>query len=661
MVWRTTATACCVLAATMLSAQADRNDIPYKGLQTRVIHADVVVAGGGSAGSAAALAAARQGVETVLIHGRPMLGGNAASEDKLNQVGASLDGRRGKRLEVEAREGGIIEEYTLNNCVHNPDRDAVGLDFAIYDMVRHEKTLTLFLNTMLVAAEVDNTTKRITYVVAEDQYAQIRYEVHAKQFIDGTGDGRLGAEAGASFRMGWEGKKMYNESFQFTDEPSTQTQGSSLAFTARKTDSPRKYTPPTWAKKYNESEFVHRYIGALDYGYWWNEIADPYNTIRDNGPIRDELLENVFGIWDYVKNSGHFPDAANWSMDWFEWWPCKREGRRFEGEYVMRQSDVYPEPKLFDDCVSYGGWPFDMHNPKGMNDPAHPPNVAHSLKNIYGTPLRSLMANGDELGNLFFAGRLASFSWVVFGSQRVMKTAAVMGQAAGTAAAYAAKNSMQNNAKELYAPGTSHVWSIQQQLLRDDAYVIGQVNADPRDLAKFHSSSVTASSTYDSTTTADLILTGQTRAVYGSGGAAPGQFVSGTNRWISKSLPASIDVTFEFPVEVAEVQVVFDTGMHRALTLSVHSGFAGMLWGKPQPETVADYTVSAQTGPNTWITIADVKGNYQRRRVHTPTKAVQRVTALRILVTGTNGDDKAIVNEVRVYNTSGLAPFPSKL
>lgn len=43
------------------------------------------------------------------------------------------------------------------------------------------------------------------------------------------------------------------------------------------------------------------------------------------------------------------------------------------------------------------------------------------------------------------SGRLASFSHVVYGSQRVMKSCAVHGQAAGTAAAYAVRNGEWSN------------------------------------------------------------------------------------------------------------------------------------------------------------------------------------------------------------------------
>ena len=46
----------------------------------------------------------------------------------------------------------------------------------------------------------------ITAAVCEDQISQRRYIVKAKAFIDTTGDGRLGAEAGAEWIQGREGK-----------------------------------------------------------------------------------------------------------------------------------------------------------------------------------------------------------------------------------------------------------------------------------------------------------------------------------------------------------------------------------------------------------------------------------------------------------------------
>ncbi|CEM37500.1 unnamed protein product [Vitrella brassicaformis CCMP3155] len=93
--------------------RSTKDDPVGKGLLTRHLEADVVVAGGGSAGTSAALAAARSGAKTVLIQARGVLGGNMSSESKLHPVGADHLGNRGVELETGAREGGIIEEYTL--------------------------------------------------------------------------------------------------------------------------------------------------------------------------------------------------------------------------------------------------------------------------------------------------------------------------------------------------------------------------------------------------------------------------------------------------------------------------------------------------------------------------------------------------------------------
>ena len=228
------------------------------------------------------------------------------------------------------------------------------------------------------------------------------------------------------------------------------------------------------------------------------------------------------------------------------------------------------EPELYWDRVAYAGWPFDLHNPKGMRDPTAPPFTSHKMPYMFSTPLRSLISK--DLTNLFFAGRLASFSHVVYGSQRVMKTCATMGQAAGTAAAYAVKHRLEPIALKDHPDA---VWSIQQQLMRDDAFIIGLKNTDPRDHAR--TATVTASSEQQNGTAANII-TGQSRAVttgpvdvsIGAGGGVPfSQGVNGTNRWISQGLPASISLALAKPTPVKQVQLVFDTGMHRHLAWSM--------------------------------------------------------------------------------------------
>ncbi|MFQ6099290.1 MAG: FAD-dependent oxidoreductase, partial [Armatimonadota bacterium] len=64
---------------------------------------EVIVIGGGMAGVCAAIASARLGCRTALVHDRPVLGGNASSEVRVNIGGADHSFRH-------ARETGIIEE-----------------------------------------------------------------------------------------------------------------------------------------------------------------------------------------------------------------------------------------------------------------------------------------------------------------------------------------------------------------------------------------------------------------------------------------------------------------------------------------------------------------------------------------------------------------------
>ena len=473
------------------------------GLIPTQLRADVFVAGGGSAGTSAAIAAARSGASVVLAHGRSVLGGNSGSEVRVTMVGAC--GPRAGAGDAHAnlldcREGGIVEEYTLDNAANNPDGVPELFSLELLTLIKAEPNITLLLNTWLVSVETTSSSKAggartISSARCEDQQEQRAYVISAKVYIDTTGDGRLGAEAGAEWRQGREAQSEYNESLA-VESADNETEGSSIIYMAEDKGVPTVFTPPFWAAKYDESQFRYRSVGGtVEVGYWWNEISWPYNTVTDGNNVTDDLITGILGIWDYVKNSGQHPDSETMGLTWVGQVAGKREGRRFVGQHVMSQNEVMAgavpghglqpnhaqpqEPELFWDRVSYSGWGFDLHNPKGMKDPDHPPFVSTKMPYMFSTPLRSLVSK--DLTNLFFAGRLSSFSHVVYGSQRVMKTCAAMGQAAGTAAAYSTTHGIDPIALQ---DQPLAVWSIQQQLIRDDALLIGVTNEDPRDHAR---------------------------------------------------------------------------------------------------------------------------------------------------------------------------------
>lgn len=610
-------------------------------LQEHLLECDILVAGGGPAGIPCAIASARNGAKVILCHDRSVLGGNASSEVRMHICGA--DGsRRGIDCELEAREGGIMEEIRLETSIHNPQRSASMLDLILYEKCRNEPNLTLLLNTTVTGVSMENN--RITHALAERPSTEDRFQIKADIFIDCTGDGRLGAEAGADFRRGREATHEFNEKLA---QPTADSKslGSTLLLQAKNMGKPTPFIPPTWARKFSEEDLRLRphatggHDRGIEYGYWWVEWGGCLDTIKDNEKIRDELLRIILGVWDHIKNSGNH-GAENWALDWFGFVPGKRESRRFLGQYVLNENDLI-QSKVFDDSIAYGGWPIDTHPPEGVDAPHLNPCEQHKLPYLYDIPLRACVSR--NIPNLMFAGRNISATHIAFASTRVMATCAVMGQGVGTAAASAIREKCQPS--ELYSK-KGLLKEIQQQLLRDDCFLIGQRNEDAKDLAK---KAIAAASSEQANGTAQEILSGQTRSVHGPRGVSPERSNTGTHRWMSnpaQGLPAWIELRWPEAIQSKEIQLIFDSGLHRFLTLSHSDGFAAkMKWGQAQPETVQDYKIEGLQN-SAWKTLVNVTQNYQRRRVHA--LPPESFDAIRVTVLATNGLDHARICEIRV-------------
>ncbi len=585
------------------------------------LEADVVVAGGGMSGVCAALAAARNGASVVLIQDRPVLGGNSSSEVRMHIVGSDGGGMRGQ---TDTRESGIIEELRLTEAVGNPQRSASMWDLVLHDAIRQEPNITLLLNTHCVGVEMASP-QRISAVLASRHSTEDLLTIRGKVFLDCTGDGRVGAEAGADFRMGREGRDEFDEPLA-PAQADDKVLGSTLLFLTRKHDQPMPFHPPSWIHKFPTCEDLpHRSHGRWEYGYWWVEWGGELNTIKDNETIRDELLAAALGVWDHIKNSGLHPESENWALDWLGFLPGKRESRRFLGDYVLREQDC-KSGERFKDGVALGGWPIDLHPPEGIYSPERP---AQQIRiPLYNIPFRCLYSR--NVGNLLFAGRNISASHVAFGSTRVMATCSVMGQAAGTAAAMCVERGCLP--REL---GRDSIGDLQQRLLKDDAYILGVSNADPLDLAR--KARVRASSE-KAEEAAEQVINGIHRRIEAQ-----------SNRWVSD--PASegphwIELHFPEPQRLREVHLVFDSGLHRRLTLSQQDAYSAQMIRAAQPETVRDYELAVLDG-QTARSVASVAGNYQRKRVH----RFEPLTAsgLRLTVKATNGDPCARVFEIRAY------------
>ena len=105
------------------------------------IKTQFAVVGGGPAGICGALAAARSGIQTVLIHDRPVLGGNSSSEIRVWSRGAVGAGN------FYSEEMGIWGELKLTNFYRNREGNPVFWDEVQLDAVLAEPNLQLLLNT----------------------------------------------------------------------------------------------------------------------------------------------------------------------------------------------------------------------------------------------------------------------------------------------------------------------------------------------------------------------------------------------------------------------------------------------------------------------------------------------------------------------------------
>ena len=398
-----------------------------RNLKRETLSSDLCITGGGMSGVCTAITAARQGLKVVLIQDRPILGGNASSEIRLWILGATSHMGNNNRW---SREGGVIDEILVENIYRNPEGNPVILDMILLDKVSQEENITLLLNTSIY--EVDkidrDTIKSISGFCSQNS---TRYVISAPLFCDASGDGIVGFLSGAAFRMGAESKEEFGE-MMAPDESYGDLLGHSLYFYSKDSGQPVKFTPPGFAMDVTKEIPRFRNFNSMEHGckLWWVEYGGRLDTVHDTEKIKWELWKVIYGVWDYIKNSGKFPEAETLTLEWVGMIPGKRESRRFEGDYMLSQTDII-EQRIQEDAIAYGGWSIDLHPADGVFSQRDPCNQWHS-KGVFQIPYRCLYSK--NIRNLFLAGRIASVSHVAFGATRVMATSAYTGQAVAMAA-----------------------------------------------------------------------------------------------------------------------------------------------------------------------------------------------------------------------------------
>src|SRR3984957_2692145 len=444
--------------------------------------ADLVVVGGELAGVCSAITAARQGLRVMLAQDRPVLGGNSSSEVRLWVLGATSHMGNNNRW---AREGGVIDKVLVENMWRNVEGNPIVFDSILLELVSLEPRITLLLNTAVYEVEMSDSST-IKLVKAFCSQNQTFYVVEAPLFVDASGDGILGFLSGAEFRMGAEASSEFNEPLAGSEE-TKELLGHSLYFYTRNTGRPVNYVAPSFALGDITTIPRFRELRVADTGcrLWWLEYGGNLDTVHQTEEIKWELWRVAYGVWNYIKNSGNFPDAENLTLEWMGTIPGKRESRRFMGDTILTQNDIVGQ-SVYEDAVSFGGWAIDLHPADGVFS-AQPGCTQWHAKGVYQIPFRSMYSR--NVINLFVTGRLISATHIAFGSTRVMATCAHNGQAVGVAAALCKDQG--SFPRDLIEP--TKMKQLQQRLLRTGQYIPGVAGHDDTDLAR--RAHITASST----------------------------------------------------------------------------------------------------------------------------------------------------------------------
>lgn len=446
------------------------------------VKSDLIITGGGLSGVCAAITAARLGLKVVLVQDRPVLGGNASSEVRLWVLGATSHMGNNNRW---SREGGVIDELLVENMYRNPEGNAILFDLVLLDKVVQEPNITLLLNTAVYEVEKDGAD-HISGLKAFCSQNSTEYQLEAPLFCDASGDGIVGFLAGAAFRMGAESREEFDEPMA-PNSGYGELLGHSLYFYSKDTGKPVQFIAPSFAMDVTKEIPRFRNFKANEHGcqLWWVEHGGRLDTVHDTERIKWELWRVVYGIWDYIKNSGKFPEAETMTLEWVGMIPGKRESRRFEGDFMLSQRDLI-EQRTHPDAVAYGGWSIDLHPADGVFSERQPCDQWHS-KGIFQIPYRTLYSR--NISNLFLAGRIISVSHVAFGATRVMATSAYTGQAVAVAAALCKEKALLPH--EIYNLG--HITSLQRELLKTGQFIPELVLQDERDLVQH--AHITASGT----------------------------------------------------------------------------------------------------------------------------------------------------------------------
>ena len=394
--------------------------------------ADVIVCGGGPAGVTAAIAAARTGAQVRLfeIHGclgGVWTGGLLGYLMDFDKAGFNRELVR-KLDERNARRG-----TGKTNINYEPE----DMKLLLEDLCT-EAGVKFQLHTRVAAAYRDG--KQLTTIVTESKSG--RQAWRAKVFIDATGDGDLGAQAGCEWEIGEAAdcpcqpmsmdallvvndakplaKFIHRAGAQLKEVPDHRL---NFRDEIRRAGLEPSYGMPTL---YQIRDNLLLVMLNHEYGVKPFDAAQvTAATVRARSEINAivRALRKLGGHWDGVQIAAT-PEQIG-----------IRDGRRIRGRYVVSKSDVAAGQR-HEDGVTSTKASVDIHATSREKNQQAAFHTGGVISKVYDIPLRALIAR--DVDGLMMAGRCISGDFIAHACYRLTGNAVAMGEAAGAVAAMAA-------------------------------------------------------------------------------------------------------------------------------------------------------------------------------------------------------------------------------
>ncbi|AIQ60503.1 FAD-dependent oxidoreductase [Paenibacillus borealis] len=372
-----------------------------------VLHAEVIVIGGGPAGTAAAISAARCGKQVVLLEKSAQLGGmgTLANVSVFMPIG-----------NVTGIYREIIAEMLAESLPQGHD-ESIAPQYSPFLMRQYmnekmkKEQVQVYYHAEFVGTVQEGG--RIKAVIVSTREGLKAFE--GEQFIDCTGDARVAIEAGVPYHSGREEDGL--------------TQPMTLMFMMQNTGKPVIPFLPEGCYEYKE-------LADLPQGreLYWEQNGDGtllvnMSRVKANGAKIEEVnyaeteaLRQVFSIVNYLQRNGF----GTYALSHVAPQTGVRESNQIEGIYTLTEQDVVSGAR-FPDVVAQTNYEIDIHSPDGAG------TTDERAISGYDIPYRCMVP--EQVVNLLVAGRPISATHVAMSSMRMQATCYALGQAAGAAAA----------------------------------------------------------------------------------------------------------------------------------------------------------------------------------------------------------------------------------